>query len=128
MAGFFDSDGTITINKTNLQVSISIFQKTSELLNPLVSLYGGHVYIDRSLNGGFKWYLTSTTDIQNLLEYFKKYSSRAPFKNSRLHLIPEFYYIKSLNLDKIEKAKLWSYFFEKWFFISDLSSDKDIVH
>lgn len=81
-------------------------------MNPLISLYGGNVYIDRSLNGGFKWYLTSQIDILNIIEYFKKYPSRAPSKKSRLHLIPEFYYIKSLN---IEKDKLWSYFFKKWF-------------
>lgn len=128
LAGFFDSDGTIIINKTNLQISISIFQRTSELLNPLVSLYGGNVYIDRSLNGGFKWYITSKIDILNILEYFKKYPSRAPSKKARLHLIPEFYYIKSLNLDKIEKEKLWSYFFKKWFFMDEVPSDKDIVH
>lgn len=59
LAGFFDSDGTITINKLNMQLSISIFQKNSELLHPLVFLYGGYVYIDHSLNGGFKWYITS---------------------------------------------------------------------
>src|ERR1700679_3225136 len=28
LSGFFDSDGTITINKINMQLSISIFQKT----------------------------------------------------------------------------------------------------
>lgn len=124
LSGFFDSEGILTINKTNLQLSISIFQKTSELLNPLVSLYGGNVYIEKSLNGGFKWYLTSQSDILNMIEYFKKYSTRAPSKKSRLHLIPEFYYIKSLNLIKTEKEKLWSYFFKKWF----NSPNKDIVH
>jgi len=47
LSGFFDSDGTITINKTNLQLSISISQKTKELLEPLINIYGGHVYVDR---------------------------------------------------------------------------------
>ncbi|ODV64581.1 COX1-domain-containing protein, partial [Hyphopichia burtonii NRRL Y-1933] len=44
--GFFDADGTVTINNTNNQLSISISQKTTELLQPLIDLYGGHIYID----------------------------------------------------------------------------------
>jgi len=114
MSGFFDSDGSITINKINMQLSVSIFQKTSELLTPLVPLYGGHVYIDRSLNGGFKWYVTSKAEIESLLIYFKQYPSRAPSKNCRLHLVSDYYYIKSLDLEKTEKDKLWIHFFERW--------------
>ncbi len=130
LAGFFDSDGTVTINRANMQLSISIFQKSSELLIPLKNLYGGYVYIDRSLNGGFKWYITSKADILNIIEYFKKYSSRAPSKNARLHLIPNYYYIKSLDLEKNEKDKLWDHFFKKWFSTQEILtiSDKDIVH
>ena len=34
LAGFFDGDGTVTINKSTTQLSISASQKTSELLTP----------------------------------------------------------------------------------------------
>ena len=47
LSGFFDSDGTVTINQTNTQLSIAASQKTSELLQPLIELYGGNIYIDR---------------------------------------------------------------------------------
>jgi DNA-binding transcriptional regulator WhiA len=50
MAGFFDADGSITINNNTYQLSISISQKTQELLLPCINLYGGQVYIDRSSN------------------------------------------------------------------------------
>jgi hypothetical protein len=50
----FDADGTVTINKNNRQLSLSISQKTSELLQPLVDLYGGYIYIDRGSHQSFK--------------------------------------------------------------------------
>lgn len=135
LSGFFDSDGTITINKSNLQLSISIFQKTPDILHQLKQLYGGHVYIDRSLNGGFKWYLTSRLEIEDLVNnYFKVYPSRATTKNHRLYLIPKFYYIKTLNIDSLTKHNMWLDFFKKWFNKDDESEtyfenfDKDIVH
>lgn len=45
MSGFFDADGSISINANNKQLAITISQKTRELLNPLVDLYGGNIYI-----------------------------------------------------------------------------------
>ena len=38
LSGFFDSDGTVAINKTNKQLSIYISQKRSELLQPLIEV------------------------------------------------------------------------------------------
>ena len=87
LSGFFDADGTVSINRSNYQLSISISQKDPYLLAPLIDLYGGKVYID---NSSFKWYVTRKELIFKLLEYFKKYPSRSA-KNSRLHLIPRFY-------------------------------------
>jgi hypothetical protein len=43
--GFFDADGTITINKTNTQLSISAGQKTAEILQHLIELYGGNIIL-----------------------------------------------------------------------------------
>ena len=84
LSGFFDSDGTITINSINNQLSISVSQKTYELLQPLLELYGGHIYIDRGSSQSFKWYVTKRENILNIIDYFKTHPSRSAKKN-RLH-------------------------------------------
>ena len=117
LSGFFDADGTITINKTNTQLSISISQKTVELLQPLVELYSGNIYIDRGSSQSFKWYITKREDIIKLVEYFKNHPSRSA-KNNRLHLVPKFYQLKDLKAHKALPGsnldKSWKYFFIKW--------------
>lgn len=117
LSGFFDADGTITINSTNLQLSISIGQKTSELLTPLVDLYGGYVHIDRGGNGSFKWYITKKEDILNIIEYFKQYPSKSA-KNNRLHLLYKYYELKSMKAHLAEPESLlgksWLFFLDKW--------------
>jgi hypothetical protein len=117
LSGFFDADGTITINNSTCQLSISISQKTSEIITPLVELYAGHIYIDRGGNGSFKWYLTKKEDILYLIEYFKKYPSKSA-KNKRLHLVPKFYELKAMKahiapLDSL-LYKSWNTFMNKW--------------
>ena len=117
LSGFFDADGTVTINSTTTQLSISASQKTSELLQPLLEIYGGNIYIDRGSSQSFKWYITKREDILKLIEYFKKYPSRSAKKN-RLHLIPKYYELKDLKAHKalpgtfLEKS--WTYFNKKW--------------
>jgi len=117
LSGFFDADGSISINKSNWQLSISAGQKTSELLTPLVDLFGGYVYIDRGSYGSFKWYITKKEDILKLIEYFKKYPSRSA-KNNRLHLVPKFYELKSLKAYNAAPEsflfKGWEIFIKKW--------------
>lgn len=116
-SGFFDADGTIVINSSNWQLSISASQKTSEILIPLVELFGGYVYIDRGGNGSFKWYVTKKEDILKLIEYFKKYPSRSA-KNNRLHLVFKFYELKGMKaqIASLESAlaKSWNTFINKW--------------
>lgn len=116
-SGFFDADGTISINSSTWQLSISASQKTSEILRPLVELYGGYVYIDRGGNGSFKWYVTKKEDILNMIEYFKKYPSRSA-KNNRLHLIPKYYKLNAMQAHTAPHdtylSKSWYAFFNKW--------------
>jgi hypothetical protein len=124
LSGFFDADGTVTINNTNTQLSISIGQKTSELLQPLLDLYGGNIYIDRGSSQSFKWYITKREDIVNLVEYFKNHPSRSA-KNKRLHLIPKFYELKDLKAHNALPGtfldKSWQYFYTKWLKYEDLN-------
>ncbi|BDI12834.1 hypothetical protein (mitochondrion) [Phanerochaete sordida] len=124
LSGFFDADGTVTINQTNTQLSISASQKTSELLQPLTELYGGNIYIDRGSSQSFKWYITKREDILKLIDYFKKYTPKSAKKN-RLYLIPKFYELKDLKAHKaltgsfLEKS--WLYFYNKWLKFEDLN-------
>lgn len=116
-SGFFDADGTITINSSNWQLSVSAGQKTSEILTPLVELFGGYVYIDRGGHGSFKWDITNEEGILNLIEYFKKYPSRSA-KNNRLHLVPKYYELKNMKaheaLPDTCLGKSWVVFYKKW--------------
>ena len=117
LSGFFDADGTITINSSTWQLSISAGQKTSEILTPLVELYGGYVYIDRGGHGSFKWYVTKKEDVLNLIEYFKKYPSRSA-KNNRLHLVPKYYELKGMKAHLAPSGSLlansWDTLMKKW--------------
>ena len=116
LSGFIDADGTITINKINRQLSISISQKTEELLLPLKELYGGNIYTDRS-SQTFKLYITEQKDIFNLLEYFKIYPLRSAKKN-RIHLLKKFYELKDLKAHRAMPGTLlhksWQYFNLNW--------------
>ena len=99
-----DADGSIAINGgSNWQLSISASpppqgasQKTSEMLTPLVELFGGYVYIDRG--GGFKWYLTKKI---SLIEYKKKIPLRSGKKgrfNGKFNLLIN---LKILHLENL---------------------------
>lgn len=117
LAGFFDADGTITLNKSNWQLSVSASQKTSEILTPLIELYGGYVYIDNGSTKSFKWYITKKEDILKLIEYFKQHPSRSA-KVNRLHLVAKFYELKSMKAHKASLetflAKSWVIFYKNW--------------
>ena len=115
--GFFDADGSISINNINKQISITASQKTTELLQPLIEIFGGNIYIDRGSSQSFKWYITKREDILNLLEYFKKYPIRSAKKN-RVHLIPKYYELKDIKAHQALPGtfldKSWNYFYLKW--------------
>lgn len=117
LSGFFDADGTISINSSNWKLYISAGQKTSQILTPLVEMFGGYVYIDRGGNGSFKWYITEKKDILHLIEYFKKYPSRSA-KNNRLHLVPKYYELHDMKAHtaplESSLAKGWNTFIKKW--------------
>jgi len=46
LAGFFDADGSVTLNSNNGQLAITLTQKTSEILQPLLDVYGGSIYME----------------------------------------------------------------------------------
>lgn len=110
-AGFFDGDGTVTINKSNLQLAISVSQKNNQILEYFIPLFSGSIYIDKSTNT-FKWYISKKEEILKLLNYFKDYPCYS-LKKNRLSLIPRFYQLKELkNLPDFQK--MITHFFNKW--------------
>jgi hypothetical protein len=126
LSGFFDADGTVTINKSTNQLSISASQKTAEMLQPLIDLYGGNVYIDKGSSLSFKWYISKREDILKLIEYFKNHPCRSA-KIQRLHLVPRFYELKDLKAHKALEGsnleKSWEIFYKKWLNYENSSED-----
>ena len=117
LSGFFDADGSISINKASWQLSLSATQKTAELLNPLIEIYGGYVYIDNGSSQSFKWYITKREDVLKLLEYFKNYHTKSD-KIKRIILVKNFYELKDMKAHKISDDylldKSWVLFYKKW--------------
>lgn len=118
LSGFFDADGSVTLNSNNGQLAITLTQKTSEILQPLLEIYGGSIYIDRTSNN-FKWCISDKEGIINLISYFKQYPPRS-LKKNRLHLIPRCYELKEMGAHKVLEetnpllAKSWVIFKAKW--------------
>jgi len=126
LSGFVDADGTITINKSTNQLSISASQKTTEMLQPLIDLYGGNIYIDKGSSLSFKWYISKREDILKLIEYFKNHPCRSA-KIKRLHLVPIFFELKDLKaykaLEGSNLEKSWKIFYKKWLNYEDSSEN-----
>ena len=78
VTGFFEAEGYFNVNKTTLQCSITVSQKTSELLENLKKGFGGNVYYDKSWHG----YLYSCSDKISLNKWFL-YFSRFPLKSRK---------------------------------------------
>jgi hypothetical protein len=47
LSGFFDTDGSVYLNLLSDQMFITASQKNKLLLDPLIELYGGSIYISR---------------------------------------------------------------------------------
>lgn len=93
-SGFFDAEGTINYHTKRNQPNISVSQKTRGVLDIINSFFGGNVYFDKSWEG-FTLYISKTSDIKNLLEYFEKFK----VKNKHLDL---FYLKKLMNMKTLK--------------------------
>lgn len=72
-AGFCDAEGSLTIqNRATLSLSIS--QKNRFILEECQKVFGGHIYRDNSYCfSGYVWSLTELSEIEDILEYFKRF-------------------------------------------------------
>jgi hypothetical protein len=55
LSGLIDSDGSVYYNKLSTQVFITVSQKRREILDLLLSVYGGKVYSANKAGTAFKW-------------------------------------------------------------------------
>lgn len=116
LAGFIDSDGSIYLNITSGQIFISVSQKNKLLLDPLVNLYGGKIYIESNTQS-FKWIVFVKDQVLKLTDYFKTYPLKSK-KMVRVRLIPAIYSSFKESGHKSSsmtiKGKIWSKLIKKW--------------
>jgi len=93
---------------------ISASQKNQYLLDPLIELFGGTVYIQKE---SFKWVVYKESEIIKLLDYFKLCPSRSA-KHNRLKASGRYLELRDLKahlaLDNSILGKAWKEFLLKW--------------
>ena len=116
LSGFLDSDGSIYLNLQSDQLFISISQKNKLLLDPLIDLYGGSIYVLKTAEA-FKWTVYKKEEIKKLLDYFNKYPLRSA-KLNRIKLISKYFELRNLKAHRATETsvlgKSWKYFINKW--------------
>lgn len=116
-AGFFDSDGSIYMNDKSGQLFITVSQKNKFILDDLVRLYGGQIYVMAKL-GAFKWTCFRKAEIIELKNLYFKFNPSRSQKFIRINLIDKFYELRILHAHsanpKTVLGKAWSNFLTKW--------------
>jgi hypothetical protein len=116
LAGFFDTDGSVYLNLISSQIFITAAQKNKLMLDPLVKLYGGTVYVSQGTEH-FKWTIYRKNEIIRILDYFKLYSPRSA-KFARIKLIPKYLKLRELCAHRAPEnsvlGKAWKHFLIKW--------------
>ena len=90
-----DSDGSIHLDEKLGLLSISVTQKNKYLLEPLINLYGGKIYILSPKKEAFKYMIYRKKEILNLVDdYFKKYPLKSG-KADKIPFIKDFYLLRA---------------------------------
>ena len=116
-SGFFDSDGSIYMDDKSGQLFLTISQKNKFILEKLVELYGGTIYV-MVKQDAFKWTCYRKIDILTLINnYFNVNPSRSE-KRVRLAMVNRFYELRKLHAHTATPnsvlGKVWRNFFTKW--------------
>ena len=114
-AGFFDADGTVTINSKTRQLTISVTNKLIIDVQAYKVTFGGSIYYDQSQNGYYKWSIQSRADIIRIISYFKTCCPRS-FKSQRIIIINRFYILRDLKayIPTSIHYSAWIQFIEQW--------------
>lgn len=112
-AGFFDADGTVTLNSTTLTISVT--NKYIADVQAFKDTFGGYIYFDSAQNGYYKWTVQSRTDILLMLSYFKLCVPRSS-KSRRIWLINRYYALRDLRAHLTDSThhSAWLRFVKKW--------------
>nr|YP_052718.2 cox-i3 protein [Starmerella bacillaris]AAR10348.2 cox-i3 protein [Starmerella bacillaris] len=108
--GFFDADGSISLNLKTTQMYISMTNKLLIDMMEYKNMFGGNMYYDKSQNGYFKWQMSAKKDILNMYEMLKYSKS---YKNKRMLLIKKFYILKNIYKQPLFK-NAWLRFESQW--------------
>ena len=116
-AGFFDSDGSIYMSESSGQLFITVSQQNRFLLDALVELYGGNIYVMAKV-GAFKWTCYRKNEILSLVKnYFKVNPSRSE-KRVRLNMANKFYELRGQHAHSATPnsvlGKVWQNYTIKW--------------
>jgi hypothetical protein len=114
LSGFFDSDGSVYLNLASSQLFITASQKNKSILEPLMDLYGGTIYIQKE---SFKWVVYKKLEIIKLLDYFNICPSRSA-KHNRLKAIKRYLELRDLKAHLASPfsilGKIWTKFLVRW--------------
>jgi len=61
-AGLMDSDGSVSLYRKQMKLTIEVSQKTTTILDLIVTHYKGHVYVHKTRNSA-SWQLTKKDDV-----------------------------------------------------------------
>jgi len=89
LSGFFEGDGSVNINIRNYQITLSISQKSLNILEQIQSIYGGIIYYDKSWDG-YVWAVSESESLEELLLYFTRFPLKSG-KNADIRSAKRFY-------------------------------------
>jgi len=116
LSGFFDTDGSVYLNLISSQIFITASQKNKLMLDPLVRLYGGTIYLSKGTEH-FKWMIYRKNEIIRILDYFELYPPKSA-KFARIKLISKYMELRGLGTHKSPEnsvfGKAWKQFLIKW--------------
>ena len=117
-SGFFDTDGTIRakFDTPSPTIIIAVANKHKIDVEPFLK-FNGNITYSKSGYGHYMWSISSQSDINNMLQYFKVNPSRS-HKLARINLVNKFYTLRSLKAHNqsinTSLSKSWNSLKTKW--------------
>lgn len=105
LAGFFEGEGYFRVNKTNLQLSVTLGQKDRFLLEKIKEKMGGSIFFDKSWDG-WLYSASSREDIERWIIYFSSFPLIS-WKQVKLFRFKRLFLYKSRKVHLEKKGKPW---------------------
>lgn len=118
LSGLFDSDGSVYYNKDSIQIFITVSQKRRDLLDLLLSVYGGKVYSSNKEGTAFKWTVSRKSEVLALVDNYFHWNPCVSAKNKKFGMVKHFYYLSSIGAINASidspLGKSFALFVERW--------------